>query len=202
MRHEFMSFYSFVNLLIVFREGCMERFPVVALQGLPWLKYRLVSYHSHKLRVPFGQACRPCTTACSIAYPEIGWDEICRKVHHSQGFRATFFQVRNQCFEGDKMTINVKSYREQEVEMIQIFGKRIEVSSRFLSLEEFEEEFGAKASDVMPELITTEKDENGEDITGILVASGKPQRRLVQYSDVFTLHKDRTCFESICVPSM
>ena len=90
----------------------------------------------------------------------------------------------------------IKSFRDQEVEIIRFFGKRLESTYRFLTLDEFEEEFdGQRAEEILPDAVTTCHDELGQEVRGVtLFDPSVAGRKLVFYSDEIHAHKERVSF--------
>ena len=133
---------------------------------------------------------RPC---CGVSFPADGWDGCLRRIRGEATFRPMFMSVRDQvAATAEQQTKqSFKSFREQEVDVVVLSGSRLESSSLFCSLAEFEGEFGCSAETACPEAVISQKNEFGEMEKGVVLQDSKQRfRRLVQFYEEYHCHKD------------
>ena len=171
--------------------NCKGLFFASFLCQAKWSRFKiLVREAGDKVKVASGNRCLACVIAVVVSVPELTFEEVMQKVKMYPDFGRLFFSVREQV----ESRSGVQKFRDQEVEVIQLVGSRIEHSFDLLTAAEFENMFSAKAHDVCPKLLVQLKDEKGEQFEAILLNT-PGRRKLVQYIDEFILHKDRCIFE-------
>ena len=87
-----------------------------------------------------------------------------------------------------------KNFREQEVEVLKYYGFRFEDSFLFLTLTDFQEEFGSSALELVPESVISQRDHLGNEVQGVVVqdeSKKKPYKRIIGFSEEVHVHKAR-----------
>ena len=98
-----------------------------------------------------------------------------------------FWSVREQA---DAAVI--KSFRDQEVEIVTLYGKRLEEKHPFLTLAQFESRYSAPAEEIAPGCLLTVKDQSGADVKGVVLKSEdkNAERVLVNFAEEVHARKD------------
>ena len=159
---------------------------------MTWNKHKTFQKEvgGERFRVPTGGRCLPCSLAVMVCFVD-DWNEVLRKVKSIVDFAKLFGMVRN--FLKNKDPATIKTFVEQEVATLKIFGTRVEAVMDFITESQFQEQMGMSPEAAQVSVVET-FDEKGNLVRGIPIkppGTDEIKRRYLQFCEELLLKKDR-----------
>ena len=167
-------------------------------QGIPWNSHQVIRVgDGSTVRQPCLPKCLGCAKAVAT-FPDKSWSDCVQLYKVNDAFRSSFDSCKALLLKAAaNPAVSIqKPFREKEVEIVNIYGKRLQTERPFMTLESFKQKAGLEASEVVPELIMKVKDEFGNEIQGIPLKPDEEDEpisklKLVTWWEELEVHRDR-----------
>ncbi|CAE7787995.1 unnamed protein product [Symbiodinium sp. CCMP2592] len=157
--------------------------------GPLWASWKICTVDDLRVKLPHNVFCQACSRTALKSYPQSTLTDLSSRKKREPQFADEFGKARAYHLNPDM----IRSFREEELDKVKRTGSRIETYFIFYSMAEFEQTFGVKPAEhtELSHLITTEEDEYGNEMTGVLLRDPERlHRRLVRYSVHEYCYKD------------